>query len=1137
MRQIAEAAPKELLALRTPSMARPDFADVAIHAEDVLKSVEWKEAKAVGRLHVDTMPSNDDLVRFVKVFRRGDSIFNFFNAEWRQAKAAFRSCVKKPGKYDAAAMSEHFAAAVAWKTAEVEFLANEQFKTAFGALFEGRRTDFGKIRRLHSWYQSSTALLMATEFSSVNLNVIPEQHLAQIAATASRTRAWVDALNLLPKVVASSVGLDPALRNVRRVEELFTPLEEHVQWLKRGTAILRNLVVPTASVERAVALVEIKRRLAQHTDLLVSLIDAPKLLCAIASELGLPNSSLSYQDLSKSLSLFEQRSGAVLDMGALIAKELGDAETLTSALEVSQLLQSIDGAAKKFLSPVSVDASVTVAGLVSARREQATAVMALLDYLGPISKQEFPAKELLGATQSALDARNFLETVGRDKSFSDAFGVYVNGLETDQAAIALCVEWARQVKAVSDGLPAGAGRALLSKDSAAVAAKAVPLILSASEALATYGEEMAALNQWGQLDWLEWGGSPKALDAVAKLESALATSHSLIAWSKFLASKEEAEELGVSALLKLVIGGKLPGKYLVRGFEFIFYRSLTRAIVATHRELLRFTGAGHERLRADFSEMDKELIALNGAMYAAMVDKAKKPLPGVSYGRAGDLTEMALLTKEVKKQKRHVPIRQLLKRAGRTLQELKPCFMMGPLSVAQYLEQGQLQFDLLVMDEASQLRPEDALGAISRSKQLVVVGDPKQLPPTNFFDRLMDGDDEDPEESPAVVDGVESILGICEHLYRPVRTLRWHYRSRHESLIAFSNNQFYDGRLVVFPSPYKRSRRLGVNYRYVKEGIYQDRRNIPEAQRVVDAVMEHMLNCPEESLGVVTLNQTQRELIEDILDKKIRDVKGVAEYLAHHENAGWKFFVKNLENVQGDERDVIFVSTTFGKPQGSSPVRQNFGPINRPDGWRRLNVLFTRARKRLDLFTSMLPTDIQVDEKVSLGRRAFREYLEYAKTGVLPNVRGAASEREAASDFEIAVADALRHEGYEVTPQVGVAGYFIDLGVRHPERKSDFIVGIECDGATYHSSLSARDRDRIRQEVLESLGWDGRIIRVWSTDWFSDPMGQTQRLVEFIRQKAQRDLVNQSVDLDDDLEDAFDAEVIGEPLKTPLIPR
>ena len=1124
----AEAAPKELLSLRCPNIERPDFADVVIRAEDVFKSVTWRASKVAANLHLDTLPSNEELVKCVKVFRRGSSIFNFLKSDWRQAKAAFNSCVKEPGKYDAAAMGEHFSEAMAWKKAESDFTSNDQFKTILGVLFDGVKTDFSKIKQLHAWHHSSASPLLTSDFASVNLNTLEEQRLVQLAANASRVRVWIDKLYQLPKVAASVHGLDPALQHARRLEELFVPLIDCEQWLKRGAAVLRQLVVPAASAQRAGDLVELKRRVSEHTELLVSLIAAPKAMCLVAEALGLPTSTLSYQDLSKAVLSFESRSRSVLEVGEAIAKCIGSNESLASSLEVLSVVDSVEGTAKQFLCPVGIYQSGTVFGLVSARREQAQAVMALIDYLAPNAKPGFPARELIGATQSALDSISFMSTVERDGSFSKAFGPYLRGINTNQAAIGLSLEWARSVKAIGNKLPPGATKALLGPDAKAVAAKAGPLILRANDELASYKEEMASLEHWGKLDWLAWGGAPMPSEAVSRLESAKTAITSLLAWSKFLASRDDAKELGVSDLLNLAESGKLPCEFLVSGFEFIFYKSLTRGIISTHRELSRFTGAGHERLRADFAEMDKELISLNGAMYAARVDKAKMPLVGVSAGRAGDLTEMSLLSKEIKKQKRHVPIRQLLRRAGRSLQELKPCFMMGPLSVAQYLEQGQLQFDLLVMDEASQLRPEDALGAIARCKQLVVVGDPKQLPPTNFFDRLMDGDDEDPEDAPSVVDGVESILGICEHLYRPVRTLRWHYRSRHESLIAFSNNQFYDGRLVVFPSPFKRSKRLGVNYRYVKEGVYQDRRNIPEAQRVVDAVMKHMLTCPDESLGVVTLNQTQRELIEDMLDKKIRDVKGVAEYLAHHENAGWKFFIKNLENVQGDERDVIFVSTTFGKPAGSTSVRQNFGPINRPDGWRRLNVLFTRARKRLDLFTSMLPTDVQADEKVSLGRRALREYLDYAKTGVLQNVQGSATDREADSDFEVEVADALRHEGYEVEPQVGVAGYFIDLGVRHSERKSEFIAGIECDGVTYHSSLSARDRDRIRQEVLESLGWQGRIIRVWSTDWFADPRGQTQRLMDFLRAREQFSLENPVDDFEDEIMEDFEPQLIEE---------
>ncbi len=353
----------------------------------------------------------------------------------------------------------------------------------------------------------------------------------------------------------------------------------------------------------------------------------------------------------------------------------------------------------------------------------------------------------------------------------------------------------------------------------------------------------------------------------------------------------------------------------------------------------------------------------------------------------------------------------------------------GPVSGARHVK-----FDLVVMDEASQLRPEEALGAIARGTQLVVVGDPKQLPPTNFFDRILDSSDEEESEAPAAISGMESILDICQQLFTPVRSLRWHYRSHHESLIAFSNHHFYKN-LIVFPSPYSKNPGLGVKYRYVKNGLYKDRQNIPEAQRVVDAVVEHMLKRPDESLGVVTLNQTQRERIEEMLDKKLKSLEESADFISRWDAEGWPFFVKNLENVQGDERDVIFISTTFGLAAGTDKVRQNFGPISRPDGWRRLNVLFTRARRRVELFTSMVPESIIVDDKTPLGTKALRDYLDFAKRGVLATTDE--GERDPDSDFEVSVANVITSLGYEAKPQLGVAGFFIDIAVRNPDRRGE----------------------------------------------------------------------------------------------------
>lgn len=289
---------------------------------------------------------------------------------------------------------------------------------------------------------------------------------------------------------------------------------------------------------------------------------------------------------------------------------------------------------------------------------------------------------------------------------------------------------------------------------------------------------------------------------------------------------------------------------------------------------------------------------------------------------------------------------------------------------------------------------------------------------------------------------------------------------------------------------------------------------MPEAQRVVEAVIEHVRKYPKVSLGVVTLNLTQRDLIEEILAKQLRTFEEGERFKEYWEEHGWPFFVKNLENVQGDERDVIFISTTFGKSPGSDRVRQNFGPISRPTGWRRLNVLFTRARESVHVFSSMLPEDIVVDEDTQRGTRVLRDYLDYARRGILigPEVAG----KEPDSDFELSVIEVLESRGYEVEPQVGVAGFFIDIGVRNPARRGEFIAAVECDGATYHSGVSVRDRDRIRQEILESLGWKGKIYRIWSTDWFRNPQREIDRLIQFLKRR-QADMESEAFPFHDEL--------------------
>jgi very-short-patch-repair endonuclease len=455
---------------------------------------------------------------------------------------------------------------------------------------------------------------------------------------------------------------------------------------------------------------------------------------------------------------------------------------------------------------------------------------------------------------------------------------------------------------------------------------------------------------------------------------------------------------------------------------------------------------------------------------------------------------LGLIIHEIEKQARHIPIRQLVRRAGAALQALKPCFMMGPLSVAQYLAPGEIHFDVVVMDEASQVRPEDAIGAIARGAQVVIVGDPMQLPPTSFFERAIVEQDEEQADLTVAEEG-ESILDVAASVYQPKRRLRWHYRSRHHSLIAFSNKHFYDDDLVVFPAACSSSPNLGVRYTWIEGGVFEARRNSVEAQRVVEAVLEHVEQHPNESLGIATMNFEQCELIDGMLDKALSDNAAAQDYRAKWEKEGEPLFVKNLENVQGDERDVIFVSMTYGRDTRGN-FYQRFGPINSAVGHRRLNVLFTRAKRRTVIFSSFDPSWVSLEPKSARGIKALKAYLEYAKTGVLDVGTGTGGGPE--SDFEVSVGGVLGAQGYAVVPQVGVNGFFIDLAVKHPNREGSYLIGIECDGASYHSARSARDRDRLRQMILENLGW--RIYRIWSTDWFRYRQREVERLLGHIRQ-------------------------------------
>jgi len=677
-------------------------------------------------------------------------------------------------------------------------------------------------------------------------------------------------------------------------------------------------------------------------------------------------------------------------------------------------------------------------------------------------------------------------------------GQAYRGVNTDAQPVKHTVQFAESV--ASGNLPQKAVQWLLCRDYGAHLEQLRAWLESAQEC----GRKIQALT--GDLTTISgaafWSGNPDgpwgSLQALA--EYALANREELPRWSHFFRLQAQSRERGLAKLTALAESRSLEPHEIGPAFRFVFHNTLARSIFTENAELSQVTGVTQELIRHQFAAADKEAIRLYSERVAALIDHHLVPY-GNQSGPVRTWTEMALITNEINKQKRHIPIRQLIRRSANALVALKPCFMMGPLSVAQYLAPGQLKFDLVVMDEASQLKPEDAIGALARGGQVVIVGDPKQLPPTSFFQRVsIDAEDDSADDSRTAVEEGESILDVASTLFQPVRRLRWHYRSRHHSLIAFSNHEFYQRDLIIFPSAYHDDPSLGVRHQFVPDGVFENSRNPREAAVVVEAVLEHMRHHATESLGVVTLNFEQRELVEELLDRRLRDDPAAIAFQERMKGGQDTLFVKNLENVQGDERDVVFISTTYG-PDTRGNQFQRFGPINGVSGHRRLNVLFTRAKKRVVVFSSLDPERIQTTANSPWGVRALKQYLIFARTGVLD--QAGEETDQPTNDFERSIGAVLKEKGYDVVPQVGVAGFFIDLGVRHPVKAGTFLLGIECDGASYHSGRSARDRDRLRQEILENLGW--KIHRIWSTDWFKSRESEIKRLLRRIEEILESD--------------------------------
>lgn len=543
-------------------------------------------------------------------------------------------------------------------------------------------------------------------------------------------------------------------------------------------------------------------------------------------------------------------------------------------------------------------------------------------------------------------------------------------------------------------------------------------------------------------------------------------------------------EYGLKNLLTIAEGWPEACHNLADILRYERFLSLAEHAMLTRPALRRFNIEDHSHLVDRFIQLDELLIKENRAKIAKTHwDR----LP-----RNSGAGQLGILLKEFQKRARHLPIRKLLMKAGNVIQAIKPVFMMSPLSVATFVSPISISFDLVIFDEASQVRPVDAFGAILRGKQTVVVGDSKQLPPTRFFDQLLESEEEIEESA---TENLESILGLFLAQGCQEKMLRWHYRSQHESLIHVSNFQFYNNKLVVFPCPLSRSNDLGLRYHLLSDTVYEAgygrAYNKGEAKVIADAVMKHAQHHPDLSLGVAAFSQAQSQVIQDHLEILRRQDPSCEEFFGSH--SAEPFFVKNLENVQGDERDVILISVGYGK-RADGIISMNFGPVNRDGGERRLNVLITRARRRCEVFTNLTSDDINLQKTQAEGVVALKRFLKYAQSGDLDVP--ITNDRSFESPFEEAVYEELIKLGYQVETQVGTAGFFIDLAIRDPENPSNFLLGVECDGATYHNNRWARDRDRLRQQVLEKQGW--HIHRIWSTEWFRSSEKEKHRLVEAI---------------------------------------
>ena len=697
------------------------------------------------------------------------------------------------------------------------------------------------------------------------------------------------------------------------------------------------------------------------------------------------------------------------------------------------------------------------------------------------SKSEEPQnyKQLMADLKDAENVRKKeADILGERKLLQNKFGFRFSGLETRWEKIISVLQWTKKLQKLFGSSPIPESFAVI----VALGAAEAP---SNSDLITRYDMTLKALAVFEsrfetELTYQGQRLQKLSLEALHNRVSWLREhADDLQVWVDFKEIKRAFSLRNLFGFFDRLVKTPPPASQLLDIFRKAAYQEWLNHLYEEDPDLGEFRREKHEHLIAEFVKLDQELIRLSSNR---VIKAANSRKPQDILIQAND-SEVTTLLKEAVKKRRLMPIRNLLQKIPHLLSRLKPCLLMSPISVSQFLPPELMKFDVILFDEASQIVPEDAIGTVYRGKTIVVAGDNKQLPPTSFFQKSLLEDIDWDEISDEDIEVFDSVLDECVGVGLPVKTLRWHYRSKHEELIAFSNHHFYEDTLITFPSAVAKHETLGVKFVYVPEGVYDRggrRDNLKEAEVVADLVFDHFQKYPHKTLGVVTFSIAQMDAVEEAIERRRRLQPQYEHFFKEDRLEG--FFVKNLENVQGDERDVIILSLCYGYDK-QGLITMNFGPVNKAGGERRLNVAVTRARERTILVASIKASDIDVESVSSEGIVILRYYLEYAEKGPVTLKPPEAEPVASMSSIEKDVAMVIQKLGYTIVPQVGCSTCPIDMGVVDPQDSGGYLLGIEFDGVTYLNSTSARDRDRLRAEVLKQLGW--RIHHVWSPTWIA----------------------------------------------------